>query len=77
MESNSADVRAEILQTTLYLVEQRQDLDQNEPSVIELKESMRRKIAELKENKKPPETEGLDSKKRTTWSDKFSRKKRP
>ena len=53
MGSDSADVLAEILRTTLHLVEQRRDLDQSAPSVSKLKESMRRTIAEVEQNKKP------------------------
>jgi len=57
MDSGSPNVLAEILRTTLYLVEQRQDLDQNAPSVIQLKESVRRKITEIEENRRPQEEE--------------------
>lgn len=55
MDPGSANVLAEILRTTLYLVEQRKDLDQNAPSVLQLKESMRRKITEIEGNKRPQE----------------------
>ena len=76
MGSNSADVLAEILRTTLHLVEKRRDLDQNAPSVSRLKDSMRRTIAEVERNKKPSRAEAPDSAERPTWSDVFRTKKR-
>jgi hypothetical protein len=76
MGSNSADVLAEILRTTLHLVEQRRDLDQNAPSVSKLKDSMRRTIAEVEQNKKPMKAEVPDGAARSSWSDKWRGKKR-
>ena len=76
MASNSADVLAEILRTTLHLVEKRRDLDQNAPSVSRLKDSMRRTIAEVEQNKKPSKAESPDSAERPLWSDVFRAKKR-
>jgi hypothetical protein len=69
MDSNSPAMLAEILRTTLYLVEQRQDLDQEAPSVSQLKESMRRTIAEIEEKRKTPESEVVDNAARASWSD--------
>jgi len=48
MVSESADL-AQMLRTTLHLLERRRDLDQEAPSINELKESMRRTIAELEQ----------------------------
>lgn len=66
MSSNSPDPLKEILRTTLYLVEQRRDLDQQAPSVTKLKQSMRRTIEEL-ESKKPPEIQIEEPAKRSLW----------
>jgi hypothetical protein len=76
MGSNSADVLAEILRTTLHLVEKRRDLDQNAPSVSQLQDSMRRTIAEVEQNKKPSRAEAPDSAERPSWSDVFRTRKR-
>ena len=75
MGSNSADVLAEILRTTLHLVEKRRDLDQNAPSVSRLKDSMRRTISEVEQNKKPSKAEPPDSAERPSWADVFRGKK--
>jgi hypothetical protein len=72
--SDSADVLAEILRTTLHLVEQRRDLDQNAPSVSKLKESMRRTIAEVEQHKKPQKAEVPENEERPTWSDVLRKK---
>lgn len=76
MGSDSADVLAEILRTTLHLVERRQDLDQNAPSVSKLKESMRRTIAEVEQNGMPRKTVVPENEERPSWSDVLRRKRR-
>ena len=77
MNSYPPNFLAEILRTTLHLVEQRRDLDQNAPSVSQLKESMRRTIAEVEQsgyhakNAQPDHSaEGF------SWSDVLRGKKR-
>ena len=77
MNSDSPNVLAEILRTTLHLVERRQDLDQNAPSVSKLKESMRRSIAEVEQNGSPKKAPEPDSAERPSWSDVLRGKKRP
>ena len=76
MNSDSPNVLAEILRTTLHLVERRQDLDQNAPSVSKLKESMRRSIAEVEQNGSPRKAPQADSAGRPSWSEVLRGKKR-
>jgi capsid protein len=76
MGSNSAAVLAEILRTTLHLVEQRRDLDQNAPSVSELKDTMRRTIAEVEHGTMPRQPLEVADTEKTSWADLLRRKKR-
>jgi hypothetical protein len=76
MNSDSPNVLAEILRTTLHLVERRQDLDQNAPSVTQLKESMRRTIAEVEQCRNPRKAAETDGAEKPSWSDVFRGKKR-
>ena len=74
MQSNNAGSLAEILRTTLHLVEQRRDLDQQAPSIQEMKESMRKTIAELDERKlyQKPEKKPV----KRSWTQALRRRKR-
>ena len=76
MNSDPPNFLAEILRTTLHLVEQRRDLDQNAQSVSRLKESMRRTIAEVEQSGNHKETAEPDSAERSSWSDVLRGKKR-
>lgn len=72
MASESADL-AQLLRTTLHLVERRPDLDHKAPSVNEMKESIRRTIAELEKRKSP--AIAAEPPTPTIWSRALRRKK--
>jgi hypothetical protein len=78
MRSDSPDTLAQMLKTTLHLVENRKDLDHRSASVSRLKESMRRTIDEL-EKKEPSKNNTPQAKppaRHVRWANALRRKKK-